>query len=92
MGWRKFRLGVHRKNEERKKYSVRTLVVSVPLTSLSAMRVSLPLSKLPLAAYSQLPAPSLTCLGAWMSSGQVLPQGSSMTVTLQNITIDTIDM
>lgn len=75
MGYRKLRLSVYRKNEERRKYSAKTLVVSIPLSALSVMRVSIPLSTLPLTAYSHLPAPSLQCLGTWIGSAQVLPQG-----------------
>ena len=41
---RKFRLSVHRKNEERKKYAIASLPVSIPLKKVSVYRVSIPLS------------------------------------------------
>ena len=42
MGRRKFRLSVHRKNEERKKYDVTILPISIDLSHIEVFQVSIP--------------------------------------------------
>ncbi len=75
---RKFRLGVHWKNEERK--SQITLVVSYPLTSL--LTVSIPLEKLsyqvslPISIFSRSPTSSVVGLHQRLVCDGSLPEGT----------------
>ena len=71
MSGRKFRLSVHRKNEERKKYACKSLPVSVKLTNeIMVFRVTIPLDKLkfivslPLDLFLSSPVVSLQALQA----------------------------
>ena len=71
MGRRKFRLSVHRKNEERKTYALATLPISIDLSHVAVFEVSIPrhlvelpcLSvSLPLPSFTTGDAPSICCL------------------------------
>ncbi len=71
MGRRKFRLSVHRKNQERKKYDVATLPISIDLSHIVVFQVSIPrhlveaprLSlSLPLSSFTTGDAPSVQSL------------------------------
>ncbi len=71
MGRRKFTLSVHRKNQERKKYDVTTLPISMDLTHIEVFQVSIPrhlveaprLSlSLPLSSFTTGDAPSIQSL------------------------------
>ena len=78
---RKFRLSVHRKNEERKKYAIASLSVSIPLEKVSVYRVSIPLSfnvSFPLSVYASAPAPSIQHLKSRLEVTHTLPQGTSL--------------
>ncbi len=71
MGRRKFRLSVHRKNEERKEYTVVSLPVSIDLSNVTVLEVSIPRSlvsvpylnvSLPLHSYTGGSPPTVRCL------------------------------
>lgn len=78
---RKLRLSVHRKNEERKKYAVTSLPVSIPLEKVSVYKVSIPLRfniSLPLSVYASAPAPSIQHLKSRLEVTHTLPQGTHL--------------
>lgn len=71
MGRRKFRLSVHRKNEERKKYAVVSLPISIDLSLVRVLEVSIPRHlvstpslniSLPLHSFTAGSPPSIGCL------------------------------
>lgn len=75
----KLRLGVHRKNERRKKYGY--YCVRIPLESVSVLKVTVPLEllslkvSLPLPAFYESPASSLSLLHNRINVAGILPQG-----------------
>ena len=92
---RKFRLSVHRKNEERKKYSIASLPVSIPLEKVSVYRVSIPLSfnvSLPLSVYASAPAPSIQHLKSRLEVTHTLPQGIHFLFSILCISTCTVQL
>ena len=78
---RKFRLSVHRKNEERKKQAITSLTVSIPLEKVSVGRVASPLSfnvYFPLSIYATAPVSSIQQLISRLEVTQKLPQGERL--------------
>ena len=71
MGRRGFRLSVHRRNEERKKYNVTSLPISIELSHVVVFKVSIPCHLVevpdlriafPLSSFTTSNAPSIQCL------------------------------
>ena len=78
---RKFKLSVHRKNEERKKYTPTSFTVSIPLKDVSVYKVSIPLSFkvfFTLSLYASATAPTVHCLKSRLEVTHGLPQGTSL--------------
>ena len=87
---RKFKLSVHRKNEERKKYAVASLPVSIPLEKVSVYKISIPLSfkvTLPISVYVSAPAPSIEHLKSRLEIAHTLPQGTILVFAIRHFVL-----
>lgn len=83
---RKFRLSVHRKNEERKKYTSANLTVSIPLKNVSLCQNSIPLSfnvSFPISVYANAPVPTIHSLKSRLEVAHALPQGTCLLLAIE---------